>query len=369
MPGVPDDAVVLVLYGDVPLIGSETLTEAVSQARAGRLALVTVRLDDPSGYGRIIRDREGAIVAVVEQGDASPEQLAIDEVNTGIVAAGADALRTWLAALENDNAQGEFYLTDIAARAVADGIEVLPVAPLDPMEVTGVNDRSQLAMLERAYQARVAQELMAAGVTLRDPARLDVRGRVRAGRDVTIDVNVVLEGEVVIGDGVSIGPGACLRDVIVGEGSEILAHSVLEGARIGRGCRIGPFARLRPESDLADAVHVGNFVEVKKTTIAEGSKANHLSYLGDAEIGEGVNVGAGTITCNYDGAHKHRTVIGDGAFIGSGTQLVAPVTVGAGATIGAGSTISRDAPEGELTVSRVRQQTVEGWRRPVKKRS
>jgi bifunctional UDP-N-acetylglucosamine pyrophosphorylase/glucosamine-1-phosphate N-acetyltransferase len=369
LPGVPDDAVVLVLYGDVPLITLDTLAQTVRPAAAGGLGLVTVTLEDASGYGRIVRDDAGAITGIVEHKDASADQLSIREINTGILAVGAAPLRRWLATLDNDNVQGEYYLTDVIARAVADGLSIEAVEPVSPLEVLGVNDRSQLAELERAYQARVASELMARGVTLMDPARLDVRGRVDVEHDVTVDVNVVLEGEVRLAQGVSVGPGVVLKDVSIGPGTVVLAHSVLEGAHIGADCRIGPFARIRPETELGDAVHVGNFVEVKKTRIAPGSKVNHLTYLGDAEIGSGVNVGAGTITCNYDGASKHRTTIGDRAFIGSGVELVAPVSVKAGATIGAGSTITRDAPADTLTVARARQATISGWKRPVKNQS
>jgi len=304
---------------------------------------------------------------IIEDKDASDREPAIAEINTGFMAvAGAD-LRRWLGAIDNDNAQCEYYLTDIVALAAAEGVAIEIVEPAFAEEVSGVNDRVQLARLERVYQRRRAEALMRAGVTIRDPDRVELRGEVSCGRDVTIDVNCVLEGEVRLEEGVRLGANVCLRDVSIGRGTEVLASSVLEGCTVGAGARIGPFARVRPETALADGVHVGNFVEVKKTQVGEGSKINHLAYVGDAEIGREVNVGAGTITCNYDGANKHRTVIGDGAFIGSDTQLVAPVTVGAGATIGAGTTVTADAPAGELTVGRARQRTVAGWQRPRKR--
>ena len=366
MPGVPDDATVLVLCGDVPLLRPETARAAVDAAGGGGLALVTVMLDDPSGYGRIVRAADGSVTRIVEHRDASAEELEIREGNTGILAGAARALRRWLAALDRDNAQGELYLTDVVAKAVADGVAVAAVAAGRPEEVLGVNDRVQLADVERLYQRREAERLMRDGASLADPARVDVRGRVRVGADVWLDVNVVLEGEVSLGDGARVGPNAVLRDCTIGAGAEILANSLVDGADVGPGARVGPFARLRPGTRLAEGVHVGNFVEVKNASLGPGSKANHLTYLGDADIGRDVNVGAGTITCNYDGAGKHRTVIGDRAFIGSGVELVAPVTVHADATIGAGSTISKDAPEGQLTVSRSRQSTVPGWRRPRK---
>ncbi len=366
LPGVPDEARVLVLYGDVPLIGRATLEQVVAAAGERALGLVTVRLADPAGYGRIVRDGRGRVVAIVEERDAGPGERRIDEVNTGILAAGAARLRGWLARLGNANAQGEYYLTDCIAMAVAEGLEVRTVSARRPEEVEGVNDRVQLAALERCYQRAEAERLMRAGATLADPARLDVRGRVEVGEDCFLDVNVVLEGEVVLARGVRVGPNVVLRDASIGERSEVLASTLIEGAEIGADCRIGPFARIRPGTRTAAAVQVGNFVEVKNSHIGAGSKANHLSYLGDSEIGAAVNVGAGTITCNYDGARKHRTEIGDGAFIGSGVELVAPVRIGAGATIGAGSTVTRDAPPKALTVSRSRQTTVRGWRRPRK---
>jgi len=369
MPGVSDEAVALVLYGDVPLVQGDTLQQLMRSAAQGDLALLTVMLDNPFGYGRIVRDEAGHVQRIVEEKDASAEEKAISEGNTGILAVGARRLRAWLQQLDNANAQGEFYLTDIIALAVADGVAVDAVTAHDPDEVLGVNDRVQLAHLERVYQARQAEAQMRAGVTLTDPARFDLRGELSCGRDVHLEPNVICEGRVVLGDGVRVGANCVLRDMEAGAGSEILPMSVVEGAVIGSGCSIGPFARIRPGTQLADGTKAGNFVEIKKSSIGAGSKVNHLSYIGDTEMGAGVNIGAGTITCNYDGANKHRTVIGDNAFIGSDTQLVAPVAVGEGATIGAGSTITRDTPPGELTLSRSKQQSIKGWKRPVKKGS
>ena len=367
MPAVEDQSVALVLFGDVPLINRDTLERAVAIAQAGNVSVVTAALADPHGYGRIIRGPDNKVRAIREHKDASAEELAVNEINGGIKAAPAGALRAWLDGLRPNNAQGELYLTDIVAAAHGDGVDVEAVLVDDHHEVSGVNDRVQLAELERVYQHRCARALMLEGVTLADPARLDIRGTVSAGVDVSIDVNVVLEGDVEIGDGCSIGPNCVIRDAVIGDGVQILANSVVEEARIGDGARVGPFSRVRPEADLGRNVHVGNFVEIKKSVLAEGAKVNHLSYVGDTDVGKRVNIGAGTITCNYDGANKHRTVIGDDAFIGSGTELVAPVTVGAGATIGAGSTIGSDAPDGQLTLTRVKQRSIAGWKRPVKK--
>ncbi len=367
MPKVADSDTVLVLYGDVPLISPDTVAPLVDLADAGHLALVTVELANPAGYGRIIRDKRGRVLRNVEEKDAEAPELAVHEVNTGMLAAPAGRLRRWLESLDNDNAQGEFYLTDVIAMAVAEAIPVQTVHPGRVEEVMGVNNRMQLAELERSYQRAQAERLMLSGVTVADPARLDIRGQVEAGRDVLLDVNVVLEGRVVLGDGVSVGPNCFIRDAEIGAGVQIQANCVIEQARIGSRGRIGPFSRLRPGTVLDEQVHVGNFVEIKKSQIGFGTKINHLSYVGDTEMGARVNVGAGTITCNYDGACKHRTVIGDDVFIGSDTQLVAPVRVGDGATIGAGSTITRDAPANQLTLSRVKQSTREGWRRPQKK--
>jgi bifunctional UDP-N-acetylglucosamine pyrophosphorylase/glucosamine-1-phosphate N-acetyltransferase len=357
----------LILYGDVPLITTETLKRLLAAADARHLGLLTVELDDPAGYGRIVRDGHGRVLRIVEQKDATEAERGIREVNTGMLAVRGEDLRRWVNRLGNKNAQGEYYLTDIIGMAVAEGVAVRTVAPESTFEVMGVNDRAQLAQLERYFQFIQAQHLMRQGVTLADPARFDLRGELTVGRDIDIDVNVVLEGRISIADDVRIGANNHLRDVTIESGAVILPNCVIEDATIGRGARVGPFARIRPETRLAEDVHVGNFVEVKKTTVAAGSKINHLSYVGDAEVGRNVNVGAGTITCNYDGARKHKTVIGDDVFIGSDTQLVAPVRVGDGATLGAGTTLTRDAPPGELTLSRAPQKTVRGWKRPRKK--
>lgn len=366
---ISDDVKVLILYGDVPLLKQETVETLLHHASGLSLGLLTVMLDNPTGYGRIIRDAAGKVLRIVEEKDASADERAVREVNTGILAVEGGPLKRWLKALRNDNAQGEYYLTDIVGLAVAEGYFIDTSHPAREEEVLGVNNRQQLAELERAYQSRRAAELMERGVTLRDPARFDLRGEIAAlGRDVEIDVNVVFEGNISLGDNVRIGPNVCLKDAVIGNDVEILAHSVIDGAVVGAGSRIGPFARLRPDSVLAEAVHVGNFVEIKKSDIAAGSKVNHLSYIGDASIGAEVNVGAGTITCNYDGVNKHRTVIEDGAFIGSDTQLVAPVRVGRNATIGAGSTITKDTPGECLTLSRAKQLSIEGWKRPEKTR-
>ncbi|OGT20376.1 MAG: UDP-N-acetylglucosamine diphosphorylase/glucosamine-1-phosphate N-acetyltransferase [Gammaproteobacteria bacterium RBG_16_57_12] len=367
MPRVPDDDIVLVLYGDVPLVRRETLSRLVQAAEQSGFGLLTATLTDPTGYGRIVRDARGKVARIVEHKDANTAERAIAEINTGMMAIPARRLRAWLSRLENNNSQGEFYLTDVVGMAVGEGVEVQTVAPASLEEIMGVNNKQQLAELERAYQRLQAQQLMTQGVTLRDPARCDVRGKVTVGRDVCIDINVLLSGEVRLGNRVNIGPNCVLRDVVVGDDVTILANSVIEQSVIGNHCAIGPFARIRPETQLADGARIGNFVEIKKAQVGPGSKINHLSYVGDTTVGANVNIGAGTITCNYDGANKHQTIIGDDAFIGSGTQLVAPVEVGAGATIGAGSTICRDAPAGELTLSRSPQKTVTGWKRPQKK--
>ncbi len=367
MPKVADQATVLVLYGDVPLIRAETLQGLLSAAGPESLALLTAELEQPGAYGRIIRDLSGRVVKIVEAKDASPAEATVREVNTGFMAAPAAQLKKWLAGLRNHNAQGEYYLTDIIAMAVSEKVAIATRAPQDISEILGVNSKQDLAQVERLHQQQQAERLMQQGVTLRDPARLDVRGELSCGRDVVIDVNVIFEGKVTLGDRVQVGPNNVLRDCTVGSDSIIHPNCVIEQADIGADCRIGPFARIRPETQLAAHVHVGNFVEVKKSEVGEGSKMNHLSYVGDTRIGRGVNIGAGTITCNYDGANKHRTVIGDNVFVGSNTALVAPVTVGAGATIGAGSVITKDAPEGELTFSRPPQVTKPGWKRPQKK--
>jgi len=366
LPHMRDMDRILVLYGDVPLIRPATLQRLMEAAAATDLGVLTAILEDPTGYGRIVRDESGRVVRNVEQRDATADELRVGEVNTGFLVADRARLDDWLARIGNHNAQGEYYLTDILALAVRAGVEIATSQPETLDEVYGVNDRVQLAALERSLQRRRAEALMRGGVTLADPARLDIRGRLEAGEDVSIDVNVVIEGDVRLAAGVSIGPNCLLRDCTVGPGTEIFANCVIEGATIGAGARIGPFSRLRPESVLADGVHVGNFVELKKAQVGKGSKVNHLTYVGDARIGRDVNVGAGTITCNYDGAYKHLTVIGDDAFIGSNASLVAPVEIGAGATVGAGSVVSREAPAEQLTLTRAEQITLDQWRRPRK---
>ncbi|MCU7882551.1 MAG: bifunctional UDP-N-acetylglucosamine diphosphorylase/glucosamine-1-phosphate N-acetyltransferase GlmU [Candidatus Thiodiazotropha sp. (ex Lucinoma aequizonata)] len=367
LPSLQKVEQVLILYGDVPLISYSTLSGLLSCLVKSDLALLTVDLFDPTGYGRIVRDGKERITRIVEQKDARLREQEITEINTGIMAVNRNRLDGWLARLDNDNAQKEYYLTDIIAMAVEDGIYIQGMHPDSEEEVMGVNDRKQLAHLERFYQRQCADELMRNGAYLADPTRIDVRGRLTIGKDVFLDCNVIVEGEVSLADGVLIGPNVLLKNCSIGEGTEVFANSVVEDAMIGRVCRIGPFARVRPESQIADYVHLGNFVEIKKSQVAEGSKINHLSYIGDSSIGKQVNIGAGTITCNYDGANKYRTIIGDRAFIGSDTQLVAPVSVGEGATIGAGSTITRDAPPEKLTLSRSKQVNIEGWQQPVKK--
>ena len=364
-----DSDVALILYGDVPLTRSHTLDELLSHAGAKAMSLLTVMLDDPTGYGRVIRDSKEQVQKIVEQKDASKKELLVRECNSGVMAMQAKLLKGWLSRLNNDNAQGEYYLTDVIAMAVKDGVKVNPQVVASPAEVLGVNDKLQLAEVEAVYRRDRARELMVAGVTVVDPARIDIRGDVKVGKDVYLDVNVVLEGQVSLGDRVRIGPNCVIRDCQIAEGTEVFANSVLDRATIGPDCHIGPFARLRPSSTLARGVHIGNFVEIKNSQIAEGSKANHLTYLGDSTIGSKVNVGAGTVTCNYDGVNKSRTQIEDGAFIGSGSMLVAPVKVGENATIGAGSTITKDAPPGKLTVARGKQVTIDAWKRPTKKLS
>lgn len=367
MPGVPDDHLVLVLYGDVPLVQVATLRRLVEAAAGGEaLAILSVRMQDPTGYGRIIRDRAGNVARIVEHKDANQKERAVDEVNTGLMAGSAKRMREWLGQVRNDNAQGEYYLTDVVVMAARAGLKVNAILAEREDEVLGVNDKVQLAEVEGVYRRRRAQELMLQGVTIVDPARFDARGPVTVGRDVHIDVNVVFEGNVRLGDRVRIGPNVVISNCEIGDDAVIHPNCVLDRAKVGPRAIVGPFARLRPDAVLHEDVHVGNFVEVKKAELKRGAKANHLTYLGDATIGEKVNVGAGTITCNYDGVNKWRTEIGDGAFIGSGTMLVAPVKVGAEATIGAGSTITKDAPEGKLTLERSKQLTLDGWKRPVK---
>jgi bifunctional UDP-N-acetylglucosamine pyrophosphorylase / glucosamine-1-phosphate N-acetyltransferase len=368
MPKVADEHLVLVLYGDVPLLGRRTLVDLVALAGSRQVGLLTMTVDDPTGYGRIVRDGQGRVQRIVEQKDASAEERRIRECNTGVLAAPAKLLKGWLAALKADNSQREYYLTDIIALAVKDGVAVKPLSCADVVEALGVNDKVQLAFLESICRQRAARELMLAGVTVADPARIDVRGRVTHGQDVFVDVNVVFEGEVKLGDRVRIGPGCVIRDTQIGDDTQVLPHCVIEGATIGPHCNIGPFARFRPTSTLAGGVHIGNFVEVKNSTMAEESKANHLAYVGDAEVGARVNIGAGTIIANYDGANKHRTVIGDDVHTGSNSVLVAPITVGAGATVAAGSTVANQVPAGKLTIARARQTTLEGWQRPKKQK-
>lgn len=356
----------LVLYGDVPLIRAATL-QSLLQVAVDGVGLLTVTLDDPGGYGRILRGVDGAVTGIVEHRDASIAQHAIQEINTGILVLPTDRLVAWVAQLRNDNAQKEYYLTDVIALAVAEKARVSTCQPGHFREVLGVNSPQQLAELERLYQQEQATQLLVAGVRLTDPARIDVRGELRCGRDVAIDVNCIFEGRVVLGDNVTVDANCVLRDVEVKAGTHIAPFSLLEKSVVGEDCHIGPYARIRPGSELARAAHIGNFVEIKNSQVGEGSKINHLSYVGDATIGQKVNIGAGTITCNYDGAYKHRTIIEDGAFIGSDTQLVAPVRIGRGATIGAGSTVTRDAPPEQLTLSRAKQLSVSGWTRPRKK--
>ncbi len=367
LPHVPNDTMTLILYGDVPLLQSSTLQELVAAAEITGFGLLTVELEDPSGYGRIVRNESDEIVRIVEEKDASPAERAITEINTGIMAVKSDYLHRWIPALSNDNAQGEYYLTDCVAAAAAEDIKIAGVSASSVAEVTGVNDRKQLAELERQYQFRLATELMERGVMLRDPSRIDVRGELTCGRDVEIDVNAVFIGKVILGNGVVVGPNCVIENTVVGDNVELLANCVIESAEIGAASRIGPFARVRPETVLGNSVHIGNFVEIKKSQVNDGSKVNHLSYVGDSEIGRNVNVGAGTITCNYDGAFKHKTVLEDDVFIGSDTQLVAPVTVGRGATVGAGTTVTADVAADELVISRVKQKAITGWTRPRKK--
>jgi len=366
LPALADSPRTLVLYGDVPLIRPETL-RALAAADADGVAMLTIELDDPTGYGRVVRDG-GAVKRIVEEKDATPAERAIREVNTGIMTLPTKHLARWLSALRDDNAQREYYLTDIVAVAVKEGVPVRAVQPATRLETLGVNSKAQLAELERAHQRLVATRLLEAGVSLADPARIDVRGRLQCGRDVAIDVGCVFEGDVALGDRVSIGAHCVIRDVRIAADTRIEPFCHLEDADIGKACRIGPYARLRPGARLAEDVHVGNFVEIKASTLGAGSKANHLSYIGDSEVGRNVNVGAGTITCNYDGVNKHRTIIEDDVFIGSDTQLVAPVRVGRGATLGAGTTLTEDAPPGQLTISRTRQVSIPDWKRPERKK-
>ena len=366
LPHLEED-VVLVLYGDVPLIQPQTLRDFVARVDDQSLALMTLTLDDPSGYGRVIRDGDGKVRRVVEQKDASDDEKAVREINTGILACPRRFLNDSLPRLSNSNAQGEYYLTDLIAMAVDAGMEVVTEQPGHAWEVDGVNDRVQLARLERVYQRVRAESLMRAGVTLLDPARLDIRGNLQCGQDVTLDINTVLVGDVVIGDRVTVGPNCLIRNARIGSGTHIEANSVVDGAVVGEECQVGPFARLRPGTELAARAKVGNFVETKKAYVGEGSKVNHLTYIGDSRIGKGVNVGAGTITCNYDGVNKFQTVMKDGAFIGSNSSLVAPVTIGENATVGAGSVVTKDVPDQGLAVARGQQRNIQNWSRPEKK--
>ncbi len=367
LPHLRAGATVLILYGDVPLIQTATLQRLAAAVTADSLGLLTVELSNPQGYGRIVRDEQGRVIAIVEQKDANKEQLEIREGNTGVMAVKADDLMRWLPTLSNDNAQGEYYLTDIIAMAQREGKIIVTEHPADEYEVLGINDRQQQAMLERHFQQQQAEALMVAGVSLADPARFDVRGSLTVGHDVQIDINCVFEGEVVLGNNVTVGPNCVLRNCSVADNTDIKANSLIDEAVIGPGCDIGPFARVRPGTELAQGAKIGNFVETKKARIGVGSKVNHLTYIGDAVIGDGVNVGAGTITCNYDGVNKFKTEIGDGAFIGSNSSLVAPVSVGRGATVGAGSTVTSDVPDEQLAVSRAKQRNIQGWQRPTKK--
>jgi bifunctional UDP-N-acetylglucosamine pyrophosphorylase/glucosamine-1-phosphate N-acetyltransferase len=367
LPQVPPENQVLVLCGDVPLTRTATLAALIDAAQHTKLAVLTARLAQPAGYGRIVRDPGGNVRRIVEQKDASESERAICEINTGIIIGEAGAVARWLDRLNNHNAQGEYYLTDIIELAAADGVAVVGHELPDIDEAMGINDKLQLAEAERKYQLRQAQQAMRDGATLADPMRFDVRGRLSVGSDVFIDVNTVFEGDVVLAAGCRIGPNCTIRNARLGSETEVLANSVIEEAAIGANCSIGPFARIRPGTELADQVKIGNFVETKKAKVAFGSKVNHLSYIGDSEIGTNVNVGAGTITCNYDGANKHKTIIGDNVFVGSGVNLVAPIVIGHGATIGAGSTLNKDAAPGELTLARTRQTLIMGWKRPKKK--
>lgn len=366
MPDTPDENQVLILYGDVPLLKTDTIRQLLETCSDDEVGVLTVDLEDPFGYGRIVR-KNGSVIRNVEEKDASAAEKKITEINSGVMCCPAGKLKGWLGRLNNDNSQGEYYLTDIIEMAVADGVVVHGVKAEDPAEIMGINDRRQLAEAERALQRRRAGELLDMGVTLADPERIDIRGNLTCGKDVVIDVNVIFEGDVQLGDNVCIRSNNVIRNSRIGDGTTIRPNCHIDQAETGSNCRIGPFARLRPEASLGNNVGVGNYVEIKKSSVADGSKVNHLTYIGDASIGKDVNVGAGTITCNYDGVNKHRTVIGDGAFIGSGVELVAPVEIGMGATIGAGSTISKPAPAGRLTLERARQVTIESWKAPKKK--
>jgi bifunctional UDP-N-acetylglucosamine pyrophosphorylase / glucosamine-1-phosphate N-acetyltransferase len=367
LPNVPDVDNVLILYGDVPLITAESLATLVEAAADSEFSLLTTYLDNPRGYGRIIRDNNENIVAIVEEKDATEEQRKICEVNTGFMVVKGKKLKRWVNALKNENKQKEYYLTDIVAQAVDDGVEVTPVIAESPIEVQGINTRSQLSEAERYFQLVQAHHLMHNGVGLMDPARFDLRGDLEIGRDNEIDINVVIEGRVRLGNNVTIGANCYLKDTIIADNVHVLANTMIDSAVIGSGCRIGPFARIRPDTSLGENVHIGNFVELKKTDVGKGSKVNHLTYLGDSHIGTGSNIGAGTITCNYDGVNKHQTIIGDDVFVGSDVQLIAPVKVNNGATIAAGTTVTKDIAENELAISRSDQKSISKWKRPKKK--
>ncbi len=362
--GAEKSGAVLILYGDVPMVSQHTLSQAIDAAAAGQVGLVTAEFDDPAELGRIVRDAEGQIQRIVEFKDASENERQLQEINSGIMAVPASRLREWLTRVEPHNAQGEYYLTDIIEFAVADGVPVVGVVAATPEEVTGVNDRAQLAELERIYQRRQAQRLMAAGVTIADPERVDIRGDITAGQDCFIDINVVLEGTVELGEGVHIGPGAVICDSAIGSGTEVHPHTVVEGSTVAANCSLGPFARIRPGTRLDDEVKIGNFVETKKSHLGPGTKASHLAYLGDATLGAGVNVGAGTVTCNYDGINKHPTIIGDGVFVGTNTTLVAPLEIAEGAFVAAGSSVTVKVESGDLAIGRAKQRNIKGWTRP-----
>ncbi len=366
---VVDDVTTLILYGDVPLTHHDTLAELVNihQSDSSGIALMTCFLDDPQGYGRIKRDNEGKVTGIVEHKDANEQEKTINEVNTGILCCNSTQLKKWVGRLNNNNAQGEYYLTDIMAMAAEDGEQVTTAQPLELYEVEGINTLEQLSELERIWQLKMAKQLMAGGVTIRDPHRFDLRGILVCESDVQIDINCIIEGRVILKQGCKIGPNVYLKDCTLGANTQVKANSIIESSMVDDNCQIGPFARLRPETKLGESAHIGNFVEVKKSTLGSGSKANHLTYIGDAQIGQNVNVGAGTITCNYDGSNKHQTIIEDGAFIGSDTQLVAPVKVGKNATVGAGTTVTKDVDDNSLCTSRVKQKQLDDWERPKKK--
>lgn len=367
MNDLKDDSLVLILYGDVPLIKTETLKNLLRVASENSMGLLTVRLDNPQGYGRILRDTSGKITAIVEQKDASAEQLEIKEINTGVMALTAKHLKAWLPTLDNNNAQGEYYLTDLIEIAVKNNVEVVATHPESELEVTGVNDRKQQAELERIFQRNIADKLLEQGVSLADPSRFDCRGEMEVGADTFIDINCVFEGKVVLGENVIVGPNSYIKNSTIESNTHIYANTIIENSYICDNCNIGPFARVRPDTRLESGARLGNFVETKKAHIGKGSKVNHLSYVGDAEVGEDVNIGAGTITCNYDGANKHLTQIGDRVFVGSNTALVAPVFIGAEATIGAGTVVTSDVGEKQLVVARAQQKNIDGWKRPTKK--